>query len=304
MELEDRDLTDFDKNVMDFLDLCKTIMKVYQERSVIKKENPIVKRLDSYIRVYNKSDPVDHLVYFEKLLNGNKRMIMLGPQRDAWIKDGNIVITFGDEIGLKNIKIHMSTIYQKACEIRDEVEEELEGLKGLSIADKKETLYPKKFLISLYKIFESIVISENEKKKLATHISDLEKEIGIKTKAAESSNDAISGLFDMASNMAEQMTGKKLDTKSLAGKGDLNKMLGDVLNNPQTKNMIGSMMQNFQNTEGLSDMVSNLVGNLGNVNGGQNGESSNNDNNVESNVQEIESTDQNVDVNDEFADFE
>lgn len=288
------DLSEFDKNVMDMFDLCKKILKTSDDRNVFKKKNLILSRLESYIKTYNKTDPEDHVKYFDNMFRNNRRMIMLGPQRDGWLKDGDIIITYGEDVGLKtNIKFHVSGIYFTACKIQTEIEEETEGLPGVS---KPETIYPKEYLLQLYRIFHSLTESKTNKSKLTKHIETLESEIGIRKKSSTTKgDDPLAGLFNMASGMAEQLTGQKIPKDKMPGKQDFSKMLGDVINNPQTKSMLGNMMQEMQNADNIGDIVGKLMGSLGGM-GGNNTENTNNA------ITESENTD--IDVNDEFDDYE
>lgn len=294
---EERDLTEFDKNVMEFFDICKKILNTSEKRSIISnRKNPFLVRLEKYEKTYGKTDPEEHTNYFEKIYNNNKRFILLGPQRDSWLNDSNLVISFGEDCGLKtDIKLHLSAIYNTSCKTRDEIRDEIEGLPNAS--DTIETTYPVKYMYLLYKIFREIAHSENEKEKLSTHISDLGDKIGIQKK---SSNDPMSGLFDMAANMAEQVSGKKMPRDKMPGQNDFGKMISTVMDNPKTKSMLGNVMQEFQNSNNIGDIVTKLVGSLG----GGGGESQDN---VESNEQSPTIEDasdlpdfEEGDVNDEF----
>lgn len=254
MEVE-RDLSDFDKNVMNLFEVCENIMKSSDERSVFNKKNPITTRLRAYTRIYKQMHPEEHVVYFENIFKNNRRMIMLGPQRDAWLRDNNITITFGEDCGKRTgIKFHISAIYSTACKLRDEVEEEIEGLPGIT---KPETGYPEAFLLGLYKVFSSIVESEADKTKLDKHTGEL----GDTVKT--NSSDPLSGMMNMATNMVEKMTGQKIPGDKLPGGNDITKMMSQMVNNPQTKNMIGNMMEGMKNTDGLGGIVSQLMNGLG-----------------------------------------
>jgi hypothetical protein len=307
--MEERDLTEFDKNVMELFDVCKEILKISEKRnlSLTDRKNPYLTRLEKYIKTYSKTDPVEHIVYFEKIYTGNKRFILLGPQRDSWLNDGNIIISFGEDCGLKtDMKLHLTGIYTTATKFRDEIREESEGLPDSP--DTFETSLPSKYMLNLYRIFHEIASSENEKAKLVTHISTLETQIGI-SKSKE--DDSLSGLFDMAANMAEQVSGSKMPRDKMPGKNDFSKMISSVIDNPKTKSMLGSMMQKFQNTNNIGEIVTELVGGLGANAGDLSGifsgdasstptpSSATSSSTASTTIQAIEG-----DVNDEFKDFE
>jgi hypothetical protein len=307
---EEKDLSIFDKTVLDLFKLCKKILNAAEKRklSSSEKKNPLLFRLEKYERTYSKTEPDEHIGYFQNIYNRYRKTILLGPQRDNWL-DNDIVITYGEECGLKTeVNFFVSAIYRSACKTRDEVKDELEGL-PIGQDDAIELSYPKRYLYYLYIIFREIIDSETEKNKLNTHVSTLENELGISSSSGllGGNNDALSGIFDMAANMAEKVSGQKIPRDKMPGKNDFGKMLGQITNDPKTKNMLGAMMQKLQNTENLSDIVTTLVDNLG-----ANSSSKTNPN-VESQnqmVPQIENTPSSsgssvqADVNDEFADFE
>lgn len=257
---EEKDLSNFDRNVMSFFDTCKDILKVDDKRKLklTDRKNPFLSRLEKYMKTYSKTEPTEHFGYFENIYTKNKRFILLGPQRDVWLTDNDIIISYGEEINLKtDMKVHVSNIYQTSCKIRNEIRDELEGLPDAS--DTLETFLPNKFILSLYRIFAEIPESENEKTKLQTHIENLETDAGIRSKK----DDSLSGMFDMASNFAEQLTGKKLSKDQMPGQQDIGKMMGNLINDPKTKSMLGNVMQQFQNTENIGEIATKLVGSLG-----------------------------------------
>lgn len=257
----ERDLSGFDKNVMSFFDICKNILKISEKRnlSLSDRKNPYLTRLEKYIKTYSKTDPEEHVVYFEKIYTDNKRFILLGPQRDSWLIDGKLIISFGEDCGLKtDMKLHLSGIYSTSIKIRDEIRDENEGLPNSS--ETEETGYPSSYMLCLYQIFREISSSDNEKTKLTKHIESLESDAGIRS--SKSSNDPMAGLFDMAANMAEQVSGNKIPREQMPGKNDFGKMISSVMDNPKTKSMLGNMMQEFQNTNNIGDIVTKLVGGL------------------------------------------
>lgn len=307
-EKDEKDLSNFDKNVMSFFDICKEVLKLEDKRKLklSDRKNPFLSRLEKYEKTYSKTEPEEHVGYFQNIYTKNKRFILLGPQRDSWLIDNDISISYGEEINLKtDSKVHLTVIYKTSCKIRDEIRDELEGLPNS--ADTSETFLPNKLILSLYRIFVEICESENEKTKLQKHVEDLESQAGIKTKK----DDSFSGMFDMASNFAEQLTGKKLPKDQMPGQQDISKMMGNLINDPKTKSMIGNVMQQFQNTENIGEMATKLVGALGNGKGlgdilsGMSSDSTSTPTSSTSSIPSItEGTEGTVgDVNDEFNDF-
>jgi hypothetical protein len=161
--------------------------------------------------------------------------------------------------------------------------------------DTSEIGYPDKFLLFIYFIFREVTDSENEKKKLTTHIQKLENDTGIRSSSSSNGNE-LSGLFDMAANMAEKVSGSKIPKDKMPGKNEFSKMLGSLVNDPKTKSLLGGVMEQFKNTENIGDVVKTLVNGLGSENETKKVETPEIENNVETG--EIGES-----VNDEFEDF-
>lgn len=295
--MSEKDLSIFDKNVMGIFDLCKEILKISDKRniSVSDRKNPYLSRLEKYIRAYSKTVPDEHVVYFERIYTNNKRFILLGPQRDSWLIDGNIIISFGEDAGIKtDIKLHLSGIYTTAIKIRDEMREEIEGLPDAS--DTYETGFPSNFMLLLYRVFREVASSDNEKTKLTTHIENLESDAGVRS----NKSDPFSNILESFGPMVEKMTGNKLPKEGMPK--DLGKMFNSMMENPKAKSMLGSVMEGLQNPEKLGELATSMIGNLGNMTSNSN--SNSNSNNTSSSLA-IEENGNNTDgnVNDEFADY-
>ena len=297
----ENDLSGFDKHVMELFDLCKDILKLQEKRDlkVSNRKNPFLTRLEKYEKTYTKTEPAEHVGYFEKIYTDNKRFILLGPRRDSWLSDGQIVVSYGEDCGLKtDIKIHLSAIYTTACKMRDEITEESSGLPE---TENIGTDYPSTFIFLLYRIFSEIVTSDIENTKLTGHIDSID----VKDNKKDKGNDQLSGLFDMAANMAEQVSGTKIPRDKIPDQKDFGKMLGNMINDPKTKSMIGSVMQQFQGADGLGDIVTKLVGGLGaaNGNGSGTGGGGNPNNNSNSSSTTTSANQIEGNVNDEFDNF-
>ena len=293
--MNERDLSGFDKQVMNLFDLSKKILEAQSRRSISSgRKNPMQIRLEKYEKTYSKTDPDEHVGYFEKVYTDNKRFILLGPQRNSWLIDGNIVITFGQECGLKTeIKLYLSAIYSAALKLRDDVEEENKGLPNLSLSP--ESHYHQDYMLILYRMFRELATADSECQKLDAHLEEMGGSSG-------GSNDPLAGLFDMASGMAEKVSGQKIPKDKMPGRNDLGKMLSSVMENPQTKSMLGNMMQEFQNSGNLGEMFTKMVGGLGAV-AGENAGELNGEQTGESNGEGMESIPalEEGDVNDEFS---
>ena len=285
----ERDLSVFDKNMMELFELSKDILKAHEKRKLkgIDRATPFLTHLEKYIKTYSKTQPDEHVGYFEKIFNENKRVILLGPQRESWIQDKSIVISYGEDYGLKTeMKFHLSAIYFTACKMRDEIKEENEGLPDTS--ESIELSYPSRFFLHLYNIFREVSTSDNEKTKLSTHIQTLEESTG--KRSSSNGGDMMSSLFDMA----EQVSGTKIPRDKLPGKGtDLTKMLSEMMQDEKTKSMLGSVMNSLKDVNGVNEIASKLVGALGAAGGAA----------ATSSSQPAASIENASTVNDEFSDY-
>lgn len=285
----ERDLSVFDKNVMELFELSKDILKAHEKRKLkgIDRATPFLTHLEKYIKTYSKTQPDEHVGYFEKIFNENKRVILLGPQRESWIQDKSIVISYGEDYGLKTeMKFHLSAIYFTACKMRDEIKEENEGLPNAS--ESVELSYPSRFFLYLYNIFREVTPSDNEKTKLSTHIQTLEESAG--KRSSSNGGDVMSSLFDMA----EQVSGTKIPRDKMPGSGgDITKMLSQMMEDPKTKTMLSTVMNSLQNVDGVGDIATKLVGALGAAGGAA----------ATSTSQPAASIENASTVNDEFSDY-
>jgi len=317
-----KDLSFFDKSVTDLFKVCKSILKAAEKRKLTPSErkNPFLSRLEKYEKIYIKSEPHEHTVYFEKIFNNYKKFILLGPQRDNWLLDNEVMISYGEDCGLKmEAKLHLSSIYRTASKMRDEIKEEMEGLPNMG--ESGELIYPSVYLLFLYRIFLEICESDNDKKKLGTHIGTLENETGLTSNKSMGNTDGLGDIFEAAASMAEQVSGQKIARDKLPGKNDFGKMLGQIVNDPKTKNVLGSVMEKFKNTENIGDIMTTLVDSLGSMTGPQSNNSQTSDNsqnlqlenssnnnasnnNASNNSSRNNSSNKTLDVNDEFSDAE
>lgn len=262
-----KDWTLLDEHIGNLFTTLQDILNTHakHEISLTSRKNPILTRLDQYVKLYNKTETQDHVWHFKKILMKNKSQIARGPNRDGWLMDGNIIISYGEDVNIiTNTKIHLSAIYNTACKMMEEVESDLDGLPDADNA--VELKYPLSLLLHLYQIFYEISDSDTDRRKFKTHISSLQRDLGVEsTVTPGNSNDPLSGIFGMATGLMKQM-GIDVPESSMPTQKDFGDIIGQVMNNPQTKSMVGNMMKEMQNTENIGEMVNKLVGGLSNTN--------------------------------------
>jgi hypothetical protein len=263
------DLEKFDKSLIGLFNLLKTVIKTHEKYklNLSSSQNPILTRLERYIKIYDRTEPNEHVWYFQRLYNQNKSAILRGPERDTWLGNGNIILHYGEETGrpIKDAKIHLSMIYNTAIKLRDDVESSLQGLPDVD--QSQELLYPTLFLLHLYRIFYEFSDSDEDKDKLSGYIKDLEGDAGIKSKPSKSNNstednNGLDGILGMATGLMEQMGLKLPEGQKLPSGKDLNKAIGNVFQNPEAKSFIGDMMKDMQDCDNFGDMVGKLLNKL------------------------------------------
>lgn len=259
------DITNFDKSLSELLALSTSIIKSHEKRNLqlSSKKNPILLRLEKYIKTYDKTEPEEHVWYFQRIFENNHAAILRGPGKDSWVKTGNITIQFGEDVGaVTDIKVHISIIYNTCCKLRDDIEESLQGLPDVD--QSQELMFPTLFLLYLYKIFYEIAETSDEKERLSEYVSQLEKDAGIKTKSKSTgSNDPLGGLLGVATDFMGQMGIKLPEGQKLPSQEELSSLFGNMMNNPQTKSMMGNVMKEMKECNNIGDIVGKLMNNLG-----------------------------------------
>ncbi len=268
MDQQPQDLDNFDESLIGLFTLLKTVIKTNEKHklNLSSRKNPIMSRLEKYIKIYDRTEPEEHLWYFQKLFNQNRPAILRGPERDNWIKNGNIILHFGEEIKIpiRDAKVHLSIIYNTSIKLRDEMEEALDGLPD--VEQSHELMYPTILLLHLYRIFKEICESDEDKSKMSGYIKDLENEAGIKkSKRSNNNNDddnGLSGLMGMATGLMEQMGMKLPEGQKLPSGNELTSAISGVMQNPQAKSFLGDMMKDMQECNNFGDVVGKLLNKL------------------------------------------
>jgi len=256
---------EFDEALTDLLVTLEKVIEVWEEHNLNlthDNSNSVKARLESYINTYDKTAPEDHVWSFQNIFNKHKSSILKGPTKDNWIVKGNVTVQFGEDVGIKNnIKIHLSSIYNTACKLRNDIEESLEGLPD--VEQTVELLLPIKIQYYLYKIFSEIITKKTDRKKLINFVNDLSLDAGIKRNRGNDDSNPLDGLMQTMSGMAKQMGIPVPEGQKLPSGNELSKMMGQMVNNPQTKNLIGNVMKEMKDCDNIGDMAGKLVGALG-----------------------------------------
>lgn len=304
---EEKDYGPFETAIHSLFNVSREIMKTYFQRNIMAdKRDPISNRLEMYVKTYKKTDPSEHAVYFNRIYQSNKRMILLGPQRDTWLQEGKISITYGEDCGIKtDIILHLSMIYINACRLRQEIQDEPNDLPLTDNNSSPALKYPGRMLLYLYQIFHEITDSKVEKEKLMSHINNLSEEYG---ENRRNNNDPLGGIFDSLAGIAEQATGQKLSRDKMPDTSQINNMMSSLIKDPKTQNLLGGMMKDMKGANSLQDILGGALKTLGSLAGEKAAstasEGTSNSGASENGRNTLTSSESVGDVNDEFADFE
>ena len=156
--------------------------------------------LNRYERIYAKTKPEEHAVYFETLYNKHKRSILatLRPGYkedfpefsdidDKWLIVGDLVIQYGSGTAAAascgDIRIMLSEIYKIACDLQTTANNTYQGM-GLAPAEWPQDLNlirPHIILLHLMRIFYYL-IDTKDKKDIGKIVSFLEDLLGMTTR--------------------------------------------------------------------------------------------------------------------------
>lgn len=245
--MDEEDIKNFDQAFNNLKVLMTNIIRKVPDKGTNKK-NPILTLLEEYATFYAKTDKSQHVNYFRKIYDNNKTDILKSYTKDFWLKDGKIVIKYGEEYNIKTRGIiHLSTIYCIALKLREQADKDIND--G-NISNTDDLTLPEEFMLYLYQIF-STVASIKELDKINEHINEIKRHIGYDESNIQPSQGTNSSgsIMDMIGN--------------LAGK-DFSSTVGQFMNNESTQNILGNITNTFKNSNGITDIVNSLVSQLGN----------------------------------------
>ena len=269
------EVTKFEQSLDRLFKILQKVLEV-REKYVLNLtgSNPTLLCLNKYIKAYEydstkygKEGIKSHINYFEKIYNTHRESVLTGYKNDNWLKNGQIIIQFGEEtngIGISNVKILLSTIYNEACDIRTRAEEKLVGLSDEEYQKCQEIIYPEIILLHLYRIFVYILEQKSNSTdliKLRNCLRDLEVELKIPTASAqaapsttpvaptapsENSLGGLGGLMNMATQFMQKI-GMNVEGIQLPSENDITNVLGNIFNNPQIVQTVGNLARDASN---------------------------------------------------------
>jgi hypothetical protein len=270
-----------DKEISALIDLCIKINEIKQARNIglSKKVNPAIVSLNKYSKVFQRTEADEHKPFIHTVYNKFKKEILKN-ETDKWLRTNQVYIQYGDNITnagdfekVKSIRIYLSIFYLDAIKIKDEVEDELQGLPPNARNSRNELLYPDYFMLRVYRIFRESIDIKKDRDTLARHVKSIESDLGIEHD--EQPDQTASGTFgngDGLSNILNVLTKSmgniKLPETSKSEKvediksEDIGKMVNQVLSNPKIGNTINNIVSDFQNCSSMDQMLGKLMSKL------------------------------------------
>lgn len=232
--------------------------------------------LNRYLSIYNSMDPTEHYTYFETLFNRKRDDILNSLEDDKWIKNGKIVIQFGEGIKSskeieekrKQVRIMLSDIYLIACDLKEKEEKTLDGIDEsfLQNAGGKDLIRPSILLLHLLRIFYHLN-DGSVKQQLGVIVTQLENDLNVNKKTVQEEKrvtqpDNASSLFNMATDMMGRFGIKPPPGIKAPSDADIKNAISNVFNNDTTQNVIKGIVTTLQGNGDIGSTIQDVLKNV------------------------------------------
>jgi hypothetical protein len=223
-------------------------------------------------------NPSEFYVYFEKLFSKKRTSILKSLDNDSWIKNGNIIIQFGEDCKelkgkCENVKILLSNIYNCALELKEsslnvysDLSEELGG-------QDKNLIRPSILLLHLLRIFNVLSDSNDDKLALSIMIDTLESDLNVKNKTVkpivnpfanmnantDMLSETLNTVFSAVTSIARNLNIEGLDEIQAPTGQQIKEGLDNTINNEKVQSGIGNLMKALNNKEDMVSSFSNFI---------------------------------------------
>lgn len=245
----------------------------------VRKETSCMERFES---IYNKLPASEFYVYFEKLFKRRRNLILKSLDNDSWLKNGNIVIQFGEDVKelqgkCDNIKILLSNIYNCALELKESSINTFSDFSEELAGQDKNIIRPSIVLLHLMRIFYILTENEDDKLALSIIVNTLEEDLNVKNKTVKPNfpnlsnltnplsslaantdmlSDTLSTVFNVVTNVAKQVGIEGMDDLQAPTGQQLKEGLDSTINNEKVQTGISNLMIAINNKE---DMVTSFT---------------------------------------------
>jgi hypothetical protein len=278
----------FDREVRAlFVQAEQTIKSKYGTSIELGDIRPELHFLNRYAAVYKNKDavPEDHYPYFELMYNRNRVKILNSFVDDSWLREGNVIIQYGEGIkGIENragqVKILLSVIYRIACDLQKDAEKRIEGLgenadgELIQAAGGKDLIRPNILMLHLVRIFYYLNDGP-DKSRLADLVTKLETELNVPKKTIEGEALALqeagsqptmagglSGLFTLATNMMKNMGMTPPPGMTTPTEKQIMDVIDNVFNNETTQKAMSGMFESIKDCDDFGSALQTVVKNV------------------------------------------
>jgi DNA-binding transcriptional ArsR family regulator len=224
-------------------------------------------------------EPEEHYQYFETLFARNRAAILSTLKDDKWLREGRVVVQFGEGVRgiadkVRMIRIPLSDIYRSACELQSKAEAALDGVAEeiASVAGGKDLIRPRIVLLHLLRLLYHLTEGPDHTT-LGSMVFDLETELGVSRKTVEpgttptggatGKGGGLEGLFSMATTMMERMGMKPPEGMKPPTENEISSVIETVFNNEATQSAIQGMFGSLQGCNDIGSMMQTVMSNMG-----------------------------------------
>lgn len=280
----------FNKDFLALVKQSEETIKTRYSAQIALGESPVeLVCLNKYLSMYNNMKPEEHFRYFETLYNRKRKDILDSIKDDRWLRNGRVIIQFGEGINLKpavqaklkQTRIMLSDIFLIACDLQTQAEKALDGIEGvddttIQAAGGKDLVRPTILLLHLMRIFYYLA-PDSDKDQVGAVVTRLESDLGMTRRTvgqepwktqqnavpmSQAATGGLSGLFTMAQGLMEKMGYQPPPGMKPPSEGEISKVIESVFSNQTTQNAIQGMFTSLQGCQDFGSAMQQVVGNV------------------------------------------
>lgn len=278
--MDEQGLTlDFNKVYPAFLTHMKNILNVKATLSIGKTtdKNPIAKGLQTYIKVYENTNPASHYPQIIKFYTEAKKDVLNpylkdGVRNDRWLDEGSYSIVIDSSFDPKGIaKVRLSAIYHNALEIERVKREALSNMPEDFKSKVIELQYPDLFLLHLYRTLIFIVTDKAELLLIKQNVRAIEKQLGISIgQEVDSSVDPLQNMFSVMTGAFKKMGMEIPKDAQMPDSNTIMEKVVEAMNSDKVTDLFSKVAGDIQNQtsfDGVLSVVGNTIKEAGFFNG-------------------------------------
>lgn len=262
----------------DLFDCLTKTLEIYESHKTRETANILLTHLEKFKRTYELSAcnpdvcptfPKNFLAYFREVFEENQDEILRGHDHTEWLTEKGVVIQYGKELiadrskskKVRDIKIHLSAIYNTSIRLKDDMEEKLKSASAEEYSKHIELIFPDIIRLHLYRIFAKAVVDPEKVKRLVEIEMSIKKEIGKEDPNVEEAKYG----DEKARARAEKI--KSIPGSALGGAGgmageDIRKAMGRFFAMPGISSTITGMMEKAKTATNPTELIGEFIGKI------------------------------------------